>query len=100
MFRLPALDAAAVGLDELLGGGPTLLVFAESDCPTCALTLRRLGAAGARVTTVFEDPLPVAARTARRLGLDGHVLSEPPPYATSRAYGVETVPTTVLLDGE
>src|SRR5262249_4348464 len=36
--------------------------------------------------------------TARRLGLRGPVLAERPPYATSQAYGVETVPTTVLVD--
>jgi hypothetical protein len=75
------------------------------ECPTCELTLRRLAAAlreldaaGVGAAAIFEDPLEIAARTARSTRFSGTVLSEREPFATSRAYGLETVPTIVLVD--
>src|SRR6201999_3009475 len=72
---------------------------------TCALALRRLAPvvgplqdAGVGLAVVFEDPLDVAARVARDTRFKGTVLAEPSPYDTSRAYGLESLPTTVLLD--
>lgn len=69
------------------------------------MTLRRLAPAvpamrdrGVTVAAVFADPLEVAARTARRAGFSGSVLSEPSPYDVSRAYGLQAVPTAVLVD--
>jgi hypothetical protein len=71
------------------------------------LTLRRLAStvpeltgAGMHVAAVFEDPLEVAARVARRTGFPGTVLSEPAPYEVSGAYGLETLPTIVLVDAD
>jgi hypothetical protein len=68
------------------------------------MALRNLGPlcgewerAGLTATAVFEDPLDVAIRTARRLGWAGRAVSQEPPYRTSRAYGLVTVPTTVLV---
>jgi putative SOS response-associated peptidase YedK len=67
------------------------------------LALRKLGplcpgwqAAGLTAAAVFEDPLDVALRVARRLGWAGLVLSQAPPYATSRAYGLAAVPTGLV----
>ena len=104
-FELPSTTGGTVGLDDLVAGGPALLVFASEECPTCALALRRLapivaplGAAGIAVAVVFEDPLDVAARVARDARFKGTVLAEPAPYDTSRAYGLETLPATFLLD--
>jgi hypothetical protein len=57
-----------------------------------------LASAGVRVAAVFADPLDVAARMARRAGLDAVLLSESSPYEVSRAYGLQTVPTAVLVD--
>ena len=51
-----------------------------------------------RLAVVFEDPLDVAARVARDARFKGTVLAEPAPYDTSRAYGLESLPTTFLLD--
>jgi peroxiredoxin len=104
-FVLPSVDSGPVSLDELVAHGPALLVFVSEECPTSALTLRRLAPvvpslldAGMGVAAVFADPLEVAARTARRARFTGIVLSEPSPYEVSRAYGVQTVPTAVLVD--
>jgi peroxiredoxin len=104
-FELASVAGGAVTLGELLVDGPALLLFVAEECPTSALTLRRLaaparalGEAGVPVAAVFEDPLEVAARTARRAGFDATVLSEPSPYAVSAAYELQSVPTTVLID--
>jgi hypothetical protein len=93
-------------LTGLAAGGCALLLFVSEECPTSAMALRRLGRlcpawerAGLSAVAVFEDPLEVAVRVARRLGWLGGVASEDPPYETSRAYHLVSVPTAVLLDG-
>jgi AhpC/TSA family len=108
--RAPALsvtsvEAGGTSLDDLTAGGGTLLVFVSEECPTSAMALRNLGPlcrgwerAGLSVTAVFEDPLDVAIRVARKVGWTGRVVSQEPPYETSRAYGLLAVPTTVLVD--
>ena len=90
-FSLPSVAGDPVRLADLHERGPALLLFVSEECPTCALTLRRLAplvpeltAAGVGVAAVFEDPLEVAARVARRTGFAGTVLSEPAPYDVSR----------------
>ena len=104
-FSLASATGGSVGLAELHGDGPALLLFVSEECPTCTLTLRRLAphvseltAAGLRVAAIFEDPLEVAARVARRTGFAGLVLSEPSPYEVSRAYELQSLPTAVLVD--
>src|ERR671915_362869 len=104
-FSLSSVDGPALRLVELREHGPVVLVFVSEECPTCALTLRRLAPlAGAlrdaRVTpaAIFEDPPEIAARTARATGFPGTVLAEPAPYEVSRAYELEALPTAVLVD--
>ena len=102
-FTLPRIDGPPASLQELLQEGPLVLVFAHADCPTSTLTLRRLAALngiGPRIVCVFEEAPEDAARLARRTGLTTTVLSEIPPYEVSRAFGVETVPTAIRIDGE
>ena len=106
----PALSVHGTGPGEvtvgaLTAGGCALLLFVNEDCPTSAMALRRLGPlcrawqeAGLTAIAVFEDPLEVAVRVARRLGWTGRVASEDPPYETSRAYELVSVPTAVLVD--
>ena len=104
-FELPSVAAGPVRLADLRSDGPVLVLFVAQECPTCALTLRRLAPlvdelqdAGVGMTAVFEDPLEVAARTARRAGFAGEALSQAAPYPVSRAYQLASVPTTVLVD--
>jgi hypothetical protein len=98
-------DPGQVTLAGLTAGGAALLLFVSEECPTSAMALRRLGPlcrawqeAGLTSTAVFEDPLEVAVRVARRLGWAGGVAAESPPYQTSRAYQLVSVPTAVLVD--
>jgi hypothetical protein len=104
-FSLPSVGAGEVTLASLTAAGPALVVFVAEECPTSRLALRRLAAVaeglagdGIALAVVFEDPLAVAARTARTAGLEATLVSEPPPYATSRAYELVSVPTAVLVD--
>ena len=96
-FTLPSTVAGPVSLGDLLAAGPTRVMFVTDDCPTCELALRRLAAAGADLAVVCEAGPAAAARLAHRTGFGGVMLSEPPPYETSRAYGLDAVPTTVAI---
>lgn len=97
-------DPRDTNLEDLTGRGCALLVFVSQECPTSMMTLGNLGSfchawaqAGLTTTAVFEDPLDVAIRVARRTGWTGRVVAQDPPYETSRAYGLLTVPTIVLV---
>ena len=104
-FVLPSVRGGPLGLAELRAGGPVVLVFVAEECPTSTLALRRLAPlaaplreAGVALAVVFEDPPEVAARVARTTGFSGTALAEPAPYEVSRAYRLEALPTTVLVD--
>jgi peroxiredoxin len=104
-FELPSVSGGLISLDDLTAAGSAVVLFVAEECPTCAMTLRRLSGtartlarAGVQVAAVFEDPLEVAARTARRTGFPATVLSEPAPYEVSAAYELQSVPTTLLVD--
>jgi peroxiredoxin len=101
-IRLPQVAGDPVALESLLAEGPVVLVFVHADCPTSALTLRHLAAVAdgrPAVVGVAEESLEGAARLARRTGARFKLLAQDAPYELSRAYGVEAVPTAVLLDG-
>ena len=87
-------DARARLLDTL----PAVLVFAHADCPTSLLTLRRLSGVTDGLVLIAEESAIDAARLARRTAVRFPVFAQPPPYETSRAYGVEAVPTAVRVD--
>jgi hypothetical protein len=100
-FDLPRVDGGRVELESLIADGPVLLVFVHSDCPTSTLALRHLATvseAAARPVVVAEESREQAARLARIAGARLTVLAEAAPYEVSDAYGVETVPTAVLVD--
>jgi peroxiredoxin len=106
-IELASVDGSPMRLHEAFSGDATVVLFVTEECPTCAMTLRRLAApaaeltaAGIAVVAVFEDPLEVAARTARGTGFRGTVLSEPEPYELSRSFELHSVPTTMLFDSE
>jgi hypothetical protein len=103
-LSVTAIDQEPATIHGLTAGGAALLLFVNEDCPTSALAMRNLGPlcrsfelAGLSCIVVFEDPLEVAIRVARRCSWTGRVVSQAAPYATSRAYGVVSVPTTFLV---
>src|SRR5271169_2383488 len=106
-LSVSGLTPEPVTVRSLTAGGCAMLLFVNEDCPTSALAMRNLGPlchgwenAGLSCTAVFEDPLEVAIRVARRCGWTGQVVSQPPPYQTSRAYGLISVPAAFLIGPE
>jgi hypothetical protein len=103
-LSVTGVDPEPVTIEGLTARGAAFLLFVNEDCPTSAMAMRNLGPlwrgweqAGLSCTAVFEDPLEVAIRVARRCGWTGRVVSQSPPYGSSRAYGVVSVPTAFLI---
>ena len=100
-FTLPVVGGDPVSLSTLVEHGPRLLVFAHADCPTSHLALRHLAAVEAgpvQPVLVAEEPPERAARMARRSGIRFPVLAQEAPFSVSEQFGVEAVPTAVLVD--
>jgi hypothetical protein len=97
-FVLTDLAGRPRRLGELCADGPLLLAFVERDCPTSVATLQAIAPVGARLAVVSEGS-PEAARdlAARAKLVDTPVLVESAPYPVSAAYGLQTVPTLVLV---
>jgi peroxiredoxin len=106
-FSLPSSEAAPRSLTDLIAGGPVLLVFFKTSCPTCVLAFPVYGELERRygdvvpVVAVSQDPLLATVPWLRSHGFGGIALDDSSGgYAASAAYGVQVVPTLVLVDAE
>ena len=104
-FRLPGGDGKPRTLEQL--GSPAVLAFFKTSCPTCQLAfpvfaeLERRFRNKAAVVAVSQDPVLQAQQWLGELGFGGDVLDDTlGRYEVSRAYGVQTVPTLVLVNAE
>lgn len=83
--------------------GPLALVFYKVTCPTCQLAAPKLHgleqAYPGHVQGVGQDPPEKLQAFADEYGFTVPVSSDAPPYEISNAYGIETVPTTFVIDG-
>ena len=107
-FELPSSHGGAPrSLDDVSGGGPALLAFFKTGCPTCQLAFpvyaeleRRYGDA-VPVVAVSQDALAKTVPWLEGKGFAGLALDDHSDgYAVSEAYAVTTVPTLVLVDGK
>lgn len=106
-FRRPGSDGEPHGLGGLTAGGPALLIFFRSGCPTCEMAFpvygemaRRYGDAAA-VVAISQDPVLEAVPWLHERGFSGLALDDSADgYAVSVAYDVQTVPTLVLVAGD
>lgn len=103
--RAPSLELSDAATGESVTDpwreGPVVLAFFKTTCPVCQMAapkVQALAEAGVRVVAVGEDPPAEIRAYADRQGQKVTTLSEPPPYAVSDAYDLETVPTLVLVD--
>ena len=83
--------------------GPVVLAFFKTTCPVCQMAapkVQALADGGVRVVAVGEDPPPAITTYADRYGQKVATLTEAPPYPASDAFGVDTVPTLFLVDGD
>ena len=106
-FRLAASDGEPRSLHDLVKSAPALLVFFKTTCPTCVMAMPVYGEMVRRygdevfVVAVSQDPLLQAHAWLAEQGFGGLALDDTPDRsAVSRAFGIATVPTAVLVDQE
>ena len=104
-FRLRALDGTTFTQDAQSTGQWRFLVFFHTGCPTTPLVLpylQRMSDAyagpGFAVWGISQDPAQPTAAFVENLGISFPVLLDLD-NATSRSYGIHTVPTLILVDG-
>jgi peroxiredoxin len=105
--RAPAIDLPDASSGEPVvdpwRAGPVVLAFFKTTCPVCQMAapkVQALADAGIRVVAVGEDPPPAIRSYADRYGQKVTTLTEPAPYPASDAFGIDTVPTLFLVDGD
>lgn len=105
-FELPELDGGVVRLREWLAGGPVVVVFFKTTCPTCMLAfpfLERLHqrARGLRVLAVSQDGVEATRRFHDdfEITLPTVMDAAATGYAVSDAYGITHVPSLFLVSG-
>lgn len=83
---------------------PALLAFFKNNCPTCQLAFPIVAELGRRygdaipVVAVAQDKLEAARPWLEARGFTGAVIDDHADgYALSNAYGIESVPTLVLV---
>jgi peroxiredoxin len=108
----PGDPAPAIDLPDASSGesvvdpwraGPVVLAFFKTTCPVCQMAapkVQALADAGIHVVAVGEDPPPAIQSYADRYGQKVTTLTETAPYPASDAFGVDTVPTLFLVDGD
>lgn len=105
-FDLPASGSGLdrLGLDELTRSGPALLAFFKTSCPVCKLSFPLWGELANRyghvvnLAAVSQDPAAAARPWLDELGFEAPALDDSDGYGVSATYGIETVPTLVLVD--
>jgi peroxiredoxin len=95
------------GLPEF-GSGPVLLAFFKISCPTCQMALPFLeriskGASDTapRIVAVSQDDQTGTDQFRRRFGISFEtVLDTAPAYRASKLYGISSVPSLFLVEGD
>jgi len=103
-FELNSMEGEKYSLQSLLAKGPVLAAFFKVSCPTCQYTFpflerlyQQLGANGVLLVGISQDSTRDSQKFAEQFGVTFPVLIDREPYAVSRKYGVEFVPTLFLI---
>jgi thiol-disulfide isomerase/thioredoxin len=93
---------AAPPIDGVDGNSAHAIVFYKVTCPVCQMAAPKVQALADafpdRVTPVGQDPPERLEAFADEYGMEVATFVDRPPYHTSEAYGVRTVPTVFLVD--
>lgn len=86
------------------GDGPRLVVFYKVTCPVCQMAAPKVAAFEeafpGRVIGVGQDPVEKLEAYGREFGMPGvPAVPDLEPYDVSNSYGIDVVPTFVLVDG-
>jgi len=86
------------------GTGPRVLLFYKVTCPVCQVAAPKADrlerAYPGRLVAIGQDPEEELSAFGREYGMDVPAIPDLPPYPTSDAYGIEVVPTLVLVGEE
>ena len=103
-FQLTTSQGEPLSLEGALGKGPLVLGFFKVSCPTCQYTFpflerlhQQVNGRGAQIWGIAQDNAQHAAQFAQSFGITFPILIDDSPYKTSRAYGLEHVPTLFLI---
>ena len=97
-----AIGAEAPAVDGATLDGPHALLFYKVTCPTCQMAAspvdRFQGAYPGRIVGVGQDPEDALETFSEAYGVSFPSRADLPPYESSSAYGIENVPTLVVVD--
>ena len=105
-FRLARLDGGTATLQEVIANGPAVIAFYKTTCPVCQFTfpfLERIHKAGTLpVYAISQDNAEDTREFNREFGLTLPTLldAEGSGYRASNAFGISSVPTTFLIEGD
>ena len=96
----PGRDAPPVA-DVDFSFGPTAVLFYKVTCPVCQMAAPKVRtfeeAYPGRIVGVGQDPEPALSSFSREYAMDIPSVADAPPYDTSNAYGIESVPSLLLV---
>jgi peroxiredoxin len=107
-FQLKSLNGRFFRLSDALRVGPVVLVFYKASCPTCQLTFPYLQTIYSSLSAEFrnrlwgisQDDLEETTEFVNQLGIQFPILLDEHPYPVSTAYGVEFVPTIIMVGSD
>jgi peroxiredoxin len=105
-FRLSRLEGGEATLAEISAGGRVLLVFFKVTCPVCQLTLpflERMHVSGTlAICAISQNDARDTREFNRSFGVTIPTLldSEDDDFPASNAYGIASVPTMFLVEGD
>jgi peroxiredoxin len=99
------MDGKTRTLENVLEGGPAVLVFFKNTCPTCQYALpffERVHQGKAKVVGISQDGPEDTAEFAAEYGLRFPMLldSAEKGYQASNEYGISYVPSIFLVEGD
>jgi len=105
-FDVRLLEGGYQELRDVVQPGGGIVIFFKTECETSALLLERIGPLARALESeervflaVAQNPAAEARAFREQHRIAFPLACEEPPYPASRAYGVVTVPTLIVIDG-
>lgn len=107
-FELKTLDNRTMRLSTALSACPVVLAFFKASCPTCQFTfpyLQRIFTEtvwqdGAVLWGISQDDAAETSGFIREFSLGFDILLDPHPYEISASYGLEYVPSIIIVGAD
>ena len=103
-WELNSTDGKPYSLKDSLATGSVVLAFFKVECPICQFTFpflqrlyQQLPAQGVQIWGISQDDQRATRRFVKEYGITFPLLIDDYPYATSRHYRLEYVPSVFLI---